>query len=183
MGSEMCIRDRLGVFGDAFGASGGTGRELDEGNILRPNLDHFPGSRDVLDLIAQEHMLRLGPVTALVFPGCAGSQTGQVFAVRIQIGRTAQLFGNIENLLSMLVTDPHGEWYRDDAPELAGPEHIDELPIIIQKHDQMIALAHALLLQDMQQSQCTLVQGLETDALLIVLPIEKADRAHITATA
>ena len=88
---------------------------------------------------------------------------------------------DIENLLPVLITDTDGERHRNDASELAGPEDVDKLPVVIQKENEVVALADAMLLQDMQQSQCALEQGLETNALLIFLPVDETDKACFTA--
>ncbi len=69
-----------------------------------------------------------------------------------------ELARDAQQLVAVLVADADGDRHRHDAAEHGGPERVDELLVVVEQQDQLVAGLRAQLLQMEQDSQRALVQ-------------------------
>ncbi len=83
----------------------------------------------------------------------------------------------------MFVADTQRDRYGDDPAEHGRPESVDELFVVTQEQDQLVAAAGADALQVMQDPERALVELREGDAARVVLSFEIGDAAGEIAVA
>src|SRR5258706_12104399 len=96
--------------------------------------------------------------------------------VRVQEG-IAELAGDTQQLVAMLVADAGGHRHRHDPAEDCRPECVDEGFVVREEQQQPIAWTGAQALQVMENAERTLVELAKTDAALFLLAIVIGDRA------
>ena len=70
----------------------------------------------------------------------------------------AELARDAQQLVAVFVADADGHRHRHDAAQHGAPEGVDELLVVVQQQDQVVAGLRAQLLQVEQHAQRPLVQ-------------------------
>ncbi len=89
----------------------------------------------------------------------------------------AQLPGDAQQLVFVLVADAERDWHRHDAAQHAGPERIEELLVVGEVEDELVARFRAQRLQVVQDAERALVEFVVADDAFIALAFEITDDA------
>jgi vacuolar-type H+-ATPase subunit H len=81
----------------------------------------------------------------------------------------------------MLIADAECHRYRHDATEDRRPEHVDELLVVAEEQDQLVAAARADALQVIEDAERALVQLGKGHLARIILAFEVSERARESA--
>ena len=165
----------------ALGLAGGAGRELDEGGVGGAGALHAAGARDVVEIIDQECLAAQG-LEHLRFPGLGGEGADALERAALGVDeRLAEAARNAQQLVAVLVADAERDRHRHDAAEDRRPEHVDELLVVVQEQDQLVAAARADALQVPEDAERALVKLAAGDRTRLVLALQVADTARRAA--
>ena len=78
----------------------------------------------------------------------------------------------------MLVADAERDRHRHDSAEDRRPEGVDELLVVAEEQDQLVAAAGAEALQVIEDAERALVELGEADLVRVALPLEVGDAAR-----
>src|SRR5579885_385513 len=175
-GNDVAVRQN-----HALGLAGGAGGELDEGGIVRPRPMRLTCTRNVIQVIDQEGT-RAQALEGLRLAGLRreGADALERAALCVDEGR-AELAGDAQQLVAVLVADAERDGHRDDAAEHGSPERVYELLVAREEEDQLVAAARTEALQVMENAERTLVELLETGIARVVLALEISDPARVAA--
>src|SRR6185437_7621395 len=95
--------------------------------------------------------------------------------------RLAELAGDAQQLVAVLVADAERDGHGHDAAEQGGPEGVDELLVAAEEEDQLVAAARAEALQVMEDAERAGVQLLVADVLCVVLALQVGDLPGMAA--
>ena len=179
LGGAAQVVDQVGVGEhDALGRAGRARRILDEGHVLRAHRVRAPGARQVDQVVGQQHALR-EPFIVRLLPVFFGKYADALEQAPFGVQeRRAELRGDAQQLVAMLVADARRHRHGNDAAEDAGPERVDEGFVVREEQQQAIARPGTQALQVMQDAERAFVQlGVAHDApLLFALVV--GDRAR-----
>ncbi len=99
----------------------------------------MPGLRDVGDGFDQEGArFDLPEQLGLAHLGCQAPMRSRLFSVRVQ-QRIAELTRHAQQLVAVFIADAERKRHRHDAAADRRPEHVDELLVVVQEQDQLVA--------------------------------------------
>ena len=147
-------------------------RELDEGDVVGAGPDDAPGAADVVEFVNEEGAgLQRIEGGALADAGGERLQPVEVLAVRVQV-RGAELARDAQELVPVLVADADRERHRHDAAGNGGPVAVQELLVVVQEDDQLVAASRSHALQVIEDARGALVELGVFDDPLLVLALE-----------
>ena len=150
---------------------------MNEGEIRRIGPVELPLPRDVGDRLDQEAARReVGHELAFARFSRQGLQALEILGVRVEV-RFAELARDPQQLLPVLVADSHGERHGHDAAGERRPESVQELLVVVEEDDDLVAALRAERLQVVQNSERTGVHVAVTHAPLGVLALDIGDDA------
>jgi len=143
---------------DAFRLAGRAGRELDERGVAGfDGVDHAC-LRDVVDLLGEEGA-RVERIERRLFAGAAGERADAIERLAVRVDeRPPEFLRDAQQLVFVLVADAERHGHRHDAAQHAGPECIEELLVVGEIDDELVAGPGAELLQVVKDAECALVQ-------------------------
>ena len=90
----------------------------------------------------------------------------------------AEAARDAQQLVAVLVADPQRHRHRHDPAEDRGPEDIDELLVVGEEQDQLVAAPRPQALQVVEDAERPLVQFREGDVVRIMLALHVGDAAR-----
>ena len=118
----------------------------------------LPGARDVIEVIHEEGArLQCREQLRLADLGGEGADAIQRAPLGVQVG-LAELARDAQQLVAMLVADAERHRHRHDAAQDRGPEGVDELLVVAQEQDQLVAAARAEALQVVEDAEGAFVE-------------------------
>ena len=162
---------------NALGLAGRAGRELDEGRVPRGYLLQAARARDVIEVVHEKGARgECGEELRLPRRGGEGAETLERALLGVQIGR-AQAARDTQHLVAVFVADAERHRHRHDAAEDRRPEDVDELLVVVQEQDQLVAAARTQALQVIEDPDGALVELGEGDLARFVLTLQVGDAA------
>jgi hypothetical protein len=176
VGDDVAVRQH-----HALGLAGRARGELDEGDVLGRRLNGLAGAGDVIEIVDQEGA-RAQSLEGFRLPGLGGEGADPLerAALGIEEG-PAELAGDAQELVPVLVADAERDGDRHDAAEHGGPEGVDELLVAAEEEDQLVAAARAETLQMVQDAERARMQLFEADITRVVLALEVGDLPGMAA--
>ena len=154
---------------------------MDERDIVRPRLVNLARARDVAQVIDQEGA-RAQALGRLWFTYLRGESADPLERAPLGVDeRLAELAGDAQQLVPVLVADAERQRHRDDAAQQRRPERVDELLVASQEEDQLVAAAGTETLQVIEDAERASVQLLKAHITSVVLALEVSDPAGIVA--
>ena len=132
----------------------------------------FAGARDVIELIDEE-CARLQRRERLRLARLCSETADPIKRLALGVDkRLSEHARDAQELVPMLIADPGRDRHRHDAAEDRRPEGIDELLVVRDKQDQLVAGLRAQALQVKQDAERALVELLIGNRALLALPLE-----------
>ena len=141
-GGAIRVRDQVLVRQHyALGLAGRAGRELNEREVARRGTVQFARLGDIRDRFHQKRA-RLQVLKEIGLSGLGGkpAESFERLGVGIQEG-LAEFAGDPQQLQSMFIADADRERHGHDAASDGGPETVQELLVVVEENDQLVAIA------------------------------------------
>ena len=111
-------------------------------------------------------------------PTCAGEGADALERAALGVDEgLAELARDAQQLVAVLIADAERHRHGDDAAEHRGPERIDELLVVAEEEDQLVAAARTEALQVMQDAERARVQLVIAHVAGVVLALQVGDLA------
>src|SRR5262249_5486896 len=123
----------------------------------------LPGAGDVVQRI-YEKRARAQALERLGLAGLRGKRTDAIQRAPVRVDeRFAELARDAQQLVAVLVADAERHRHGNDAAEHRTPEGVDELLVVAEEQDQLVAALRAELLQVIQNAEGALIELAEGD--------------------
>ena len=152
-GEDVPVREH-----DALGFARRAGGELDEGRVVGFDVVHLAGLRNVVDVLGEERA-RVQRIECRLLTGGTGKRADAVERLAIGVDeRLSQFLRDAQQLVFVFVADAERHGHGHDAAEHSRPEGIQELLVVGEIDDELVAGSGAELLQVEQDAERAVVQ-------------------------